>query len=317
MRVLCVINARSGQSGTGIYETLKAIGHTGAEVTLRYFHGGTTLRDIVRDGDKFDRVIAAGGDGTVTGVCYALRGTNVPVLAYPAGTANLLAMNLKIPSDPQKLASIALGDHTMTLDMGEVRIGSPGALDRRVEGFLVGAGAGFHTSIVEVADDLKQSLGVSAYFVGALANLMPTISKFTLTLDDKEVVRTEGIAVLVLNVARLQFDIPLIHHSDPTDGLLDVIVLRTKNALELLPVVWAAIIDLTTGNYTDRSPGVETYVAKHIIVEAEPALQVQFDGELLSATTPFEARVLPGSTRLLVPEELLNPAITSSRDIRQ
>jgi len=308
MRVLCVINTRSGQSGARIYETLKAIGHTGAEITLRYFHGGTTLRELVRDGSSFDRVIAAGGDGTVTGVCYALRGTNVPVLAYPAGTANLLALNLKIPSDPRRLASIAFGNHTVTLDMGEVRIGSPGALDRRIEGFLVGAGAGFHTSIVEVANDLKRSFGVSAYFMGALANLMPTISKFTLTLDNTQVVKTEGIAVLVVNVARLHFDIPLIHRGDPADGLLDVIVLRTRNTFELLPVIWAAIIDRTTGNHADRSSGVETYTAKHIVVEAEPALSVQFDGELLSATTPFEARVLAKSTRLIVPEEFFNSA---------
>ena len=299
MRILCIINDRAGQSDISIYECIRAIGKSGSETVVRYLHGGTSLRDVTRDVPQFDRVIACGGDGTVTGVCYAMRGSGVPLLAYPAGTANLLAMNLRIPYDPRELAAITLGSETTPIDLCELSVGEVGAPDRRTEGFMIAAGAGFDASIMLAAQDLKPSIGVSAYLVGALANLMPTISRFRLILDGKTV-ETEGIAVLVANVARLQFDLPLIHASDPRDGLFEVIVLRTCNAFELIPAVWAAIIDRTTGQHADRTAGVETYVASHVRIEADPALPVQFDGELMASSTPFEARVLPEPALLLV-----------------
>lgn len=302
MRVLCIINARAGQSDIGMYEFLKAVGQAGAEIAVRFVSGGKTLRDLVRDAETFDRIIAAGGDGTVTGVCYALRNTKIPIFAYPAGTANLLALNLRMPSDPERLASIALSGSITELDMGELSVGALGSPDRRIEGFMVGAGAGFDAAIMEVAQHFKQSIGVAAYLVGALANLTPTVSHFTLTLDERTV-ETEGIAVLVANVARLQFDLPLIHDSNPSDGFFEVIVLRTRNAIELLPAVWATIIDRTTGRHADRGAGVETHVASRIRIDADPALPMQFDGELLASTTPFEVRVLPKAARLVVPDE--------------
>jgi diacylglycerol kinase family enzyme len=285
-----------------MYDFLKAIGATGADVTVRFVTGGTTLRDLVRDASAFDRVVASGGDGTVTGVCYALRGSGVPILAYPAGTANLLALNLKMPVDPEQLASIALSDKVLDLDIGELTVGDSGTPDRRVEGFMVGAGAGFDASIMEGAQDLKQSIGSAAYLVGALANLTPTVSRFTLQLDGNEI-ETEGIAVLVANVARLPFDLPLIHESDPSDGRFEVVVLRTRNAIELLPAVWAAIVDRMTGQHAGRSAGVETHVASSIRVHVEPALPMQFDGEVLPANPSFEIEVLPRAARLLVPSE--------------
>lgn len=287
-----------------MYDFIRALGRTGAEVTLRFISGGSTLRDLTRYAEHYDRVVAAGGDGTVTGVCYELRGTGIPVMAYPAGTANLLALNLKMPLDPEELACIALGDNIAEIDMGELTVGDAGGLDRRHEGFMVAAGAGFDATIMETAQELKASVGVAAYLVGALANLTPTVSKFTLELDDR-VVETEGIAVLVANVARLQFDLPLIHSSDPSDGIFEVIVLRTRNAIELLPAVWAALIDRATGQHADRSAGVETHDARTVRVTADPPLPMQYDGEILDASTPFEVKVLPKAAKLLVPSAFM------------
>lgn len=304
MRILAIVNSRAGQSDSGLYEFLRVVGQTGAEITLRFLTGGSTLRDLTRDAAHFDRVIAAGGDGTVSGVCYALRDVSTPILAYPAGTANLLALNLGMPLDPAGLAHVALSDHMVDLDLGELAIGAPGSPDRRIEGFVVGAGAGFDAAIMETAEDLKSSIGVAAYLVGALQNLAPTVSRFTLTLDGRTV-ETEGIAVLVANVARMQFDLALTHESDPSDGVFEVVVARTRNAIELLPAVWSAVIDRATGLHSSRTAGLEIHSARHVRVEADPPLPMEYDGEALAVTTPFEASVLPGAARLLVPRAYL------------
>lgn len=301
MRVLAIVNSRAGQGDAGLYEFLRVMGTTGVDITLRFVVPGSTMRDLVRDATEFDRVIAAGGDGTVSSVCYALRDVDVPILPYPAGTANLLALNLTMPLDPAELARIALSDSIVDLDLGEIDIGQPGDPARRHEGFVIVAGAGFDAAIMEGAHELKGSIGVAAYLVAALQNIAPTVSKFTLELDG-ETVETEGIAVLVANVARLQFDLAITHESDPTDGRFEVVVLRTRNAIELLPAVWTAIVDRTTGLRPAKTAGIEVHSASRIRIEADPPLPVQYDGEITSGLTPFEARVLPGRARLLVPE---------------
>lgn len=301
MRILAIVNARAGQSDAGLYEFLRVMGSTGVEITIRFIVPGSTMRDLVRDAGEYDRVIAAGGDGTVSSVCYALRDVDVPILPYPAGTANLLALNLTMPLDPAELARIALSDNIVDLDLGEILIGEPGDPARRREGFVVVAGAGFDASIMEGAQELKGSIGAAAYLVAALQNLTPTVSTFTMELDG-ETIETEGIAVLVANLARLQFDLAITHESNPTDGQFEVVVLRTRNAIELLPAVWTAIVDRTTGLRPAKTAGIDVRSASKIRITADPPLPVQFDGEITSGLTPLEACVLPGRARLLVPE---------------
>jgi len=301
MRILAIVNARAGQSDAGLYEFLRVMGSTGVEITLRFIIPGSTMRDMVRDASEYDRVIAAGGDGTVSSVCYALRDVDIPILPYPAGTANLLALNLTMPLDPAELARIALSDNIVDLDLGELLIGEPGDPARRREGFVVVAGAGFDASIMEGAQELKGSIGAAAYLVAALQNLTPTVSTFIMELDG-ETIETEGIAVLVANLARLQFDLAITHESNPTDGQFEVVVLRTRNAIELLPAVWTAIVDRTTGLRPAKTAGIDVRSASRIRITADPPLPVQFDGEITSGLTPLEAVVLPGRARLLVPE---------------
>src|SRR5688572_2376693 len=47
---------------------------------------------------KPDRVIAVGGDGTVNFVAKKLLGTGIPLGILPAGSANGLARELKLPT---------------------------------------------------------------------------------------------------------------------------------------------------------------------------------------------------------------------------
>ena len=127
MRVLIVVNTRSGGGDSGLYYFVRALGASGAEVTLRFSDGTRSLESLVVDAASFDRVVAAGGDGTASAVCYALRDTGIPILVYPAGTANLLALNLNMPTEPRALADVALLGQQVRFDLGELaRSGSRG-----------------------------------------------------------------------------------------------------------------------------------------------------------------------------------------------
>ncbi len=298
MRVLVVVNLHAGGGDAGIYDYARALGAEGVEVTLRFASMGSRVEPLLHDARSFDVVVAAGGDGTVSAVCHATRGTGVPVLVYPAGTANLLALNLGLPLDAIRLARITAEGVPVSFDIGEL---TQGVDDATTSGFMVMAGAGYDATIMEAAQPLKSVFGPAAYLLAAVGNITPTVSSFDLVLDGREV-STEGIAVLLVNFGRIQFDLAVTHDWDPRDGLLDVAVVRTRNAAGLLPVVFAAMLD-RMGDYPDRTPGIEIHRAASITVSARPALRLQYDGEALDALTPFSARSLHRQATLLVPAD--------------
>lgn len=295
MNILVIANLRSGPGDPGLYDFVRELGEHGTEVTLRLLRENGDLSHLLRDATEYDRVVAVGGDGTVSSVVYALRGTGIPVMPYPAGTANLIAHNLRMPIDPTDLARLALEGTPVALDIGELDV------DGGV-GFLMMAGAGFDADLVEKARDLKQLIGEGAYLLAAIQNLQPTVSSFFLTLDGREIV-TEGIAVMLVNLARIQFDLSVTHGSDAQDGLLEVVVLKTRSVAGLLPAVWAVLLD-RLGEHTSR-PGLEIHSAREISIRAEPPLPVQSDGDLLECRTPISARVLPGAALVVLPADAL------------
>jgi diacylglycerol kinase family enzyme len=296
VRILIVVNLRSGQGDAGLYEYVRELGKTGSELTMRFLGPESDLPHALRDAADYDRIVAAGGDGTVSGVCHKVAGSGVPVLPYPAGTANLFALNMRLPADPHELARLTVAGNVRDVDLGEITYG---AGDRR--GFVVAAGAGFDANIMKSADRLKSTLGTAAYLVGALQNLTPKVARFKLTIDG-ESIESEGIAALVMNVARIQFDLALTHTSDPSDGILEVVIVRTRNVPGLIPTVWGAFLDRFVQK-PGHAAGLEVHSGRDIVIEAEPALALQYDGEVLPATTPLAVRILPGATRVVVPDD--------------
>jgi diacylglycerol kinase family enzyme len=300
VNILMVSNLRSGFGDPGLYDFVRELGAHRAEVTLRFMTEGADLAHLLRDAAEYARVVAAGGDGTVSAVAYELRDTGIPVLAYPAGTANLLSRNLRLPTDPVELALATIAGRTVSIDLGELVLPAHGGLGPHRVGFAIAAGVGYDATVMETAQSLKATLGEGAYIVGALQNLAPTVARFHIELDGRDI-ETEGIAVLVANLARIQFDLEVAHGSDAQDGLLEVVVLKTRTPAGLLPTVWAALLDRLQDH--PQRPGLEIHTASSVRVTADPALPVEYDGEVVTSTTPISARVLPRAATFLVSEE--------------
>lgn len=292
-------NLRSGFGDAAVYDFVRELGARHTEVTMRFLNEGADIRHLLRDASDYARVVAAGGDGTASAVAYALRGTGIPVLAYPAGTGNLLAKNLKLPLDAAELAITTIAGRTMTIDLGELTLPGKAGMQQRKQGFVIAAGAGYDARVMEAAQGLKQTLGEGAYILGAVQNLAPTVAHFTLDVDGRTI-ETDGIAVLLMNLARIQFDLVVAHGADAQDGMLEVVVVKTPSAAGLLPAIWAALLD-RLGDHPAR-PGLEIHTGSHVEVSADPPLALEYDGELLDAKTPFSAAVLPRAATFIVSE---------------
>jgi diacylglycerol kinase family enzyme len=318
MKALIVNNLQSGLRDGSIFEFTRKLAQDGDEMIVRSTDGHTPVESLLAGAADCDLVVAAGGDGTIASVCYALRNTGIPILPFPAGTSNLMVTNLDQPEEPHALAEMARSGRYLDFDLGEIDFESATEGDTGEEGagggatgggtgartvtkgFAVISGAGYDATIMENADRLKERLGPNAYLAAALTNPTPTVAHFTIELDG-QTVELDGIAVLVLNFSKIYPDISITHANDARDGLLEIAVLKPHSAVELLPAFFAAFLD-RTGGFPHRADAVETFRAKSAHITAEPPLSLQYDGEAPGGKTPFSARVLPAATRLIVTE---------------
>ena len=295
MKLLVINNLSSGYGEGAVYDFMRSFATDGDEICMRCTNGTTPVEALGEGAQKYDAVIAAGGDGTVATVCYLLANTGIPVLPFPAGTANLLALNLASPLEPHALAKMVRSGQTLDFDMGEICVG-----DRKF-GFSIMAGAGYDATIMRGAQRGKRLLGPIAYLKSAVVNAMPQQSKLTLELDSGTV-ESEGLGVLLVNFSKIQFDITVTHDNEPRDGEFDVVVLKAKTAFDLIPALFAGILD-RDGEFPDRTDALEIFRTRTVSVKADPPLEVQYEGEPTGLVTPFSARILPRATRLFISDE--------------
>lgn len=295
MKLLVINNLASGFGEGSVYDFVRSFARDGDEVCLRSTDGTTDVRDLLDDAEAFDAVVASGGDGTVATVSYRLANTGIPILPFPAGTANLLAANLASPLEPHALAKLVREERTLDFDLGEIEVAG------RRFGFGIMAGAGYDAAIMHGAAPAKRLLGPMAYLSAAIANPLPQTSKFKLTLDG-ETVESEGLGILLVNFSKIQFDISVTHGNEPRDGVFDVVVLKAQNAFELIPAVLAGLLD-RGGDFPDRTDSLELHRAREVRVEADPPMEVQYDGEATRLTTPFTAHIMRHAARFFISEE--------------
>ena len=101
------------------------------------------LNEILREAKRigFDKVIAAGGDGTIHTVVNAMiqNDLDLPLAVFPSGTANDFAYYFDLPHDIDSMAKLALDEHYTTCDVGKIN-------DRYFINFIVRIFTCFHIS---------------------------------------------------------------------------------------------------------------------------------------------------------------------------
>jgi YegS/Rv2252/BmrU family lipid kinase len=245
---------------------------------------GPLAQQAVTDG--MERVIVAGGDGSVTEAAHALVGTETSLAVVPGGTGNLLALNLDIPTDPKAAMRLALAGEVQPLDAGRAN----GTV------FLVAAGMGLDARTMRDADrSLKDRYGKLAYAIAGLRNLGRRHTLFTITIDGRRMYRY-GQTVLVANLSQVVAGMELVPDSDPDDGLLDVVILRTRRIRDLATLALRALLGQTRSDDL-----LEVHHGRHVLVETARPEPVQLDGDEIGALTRLEVTVEPSGLRLVRP----------------
>ncbi len=302
-RVHIIVNPASGQDRP-VLSILNDVFHpSGIDwevfVTKQSGDGYRYAKEAVAAG--VDAVGVYGGDGTVMEVASALINTNVPLAIFPGGTANVMSVELGVPSDPAEACAIVAGGH------GTVRTIDVGRYGDYI--FLTRLGMGLESNVIEnTAREQKDRMGWLAYALNTLRELSdPKPSKYRLTLDG-EVIETEGLTCVVANsgIITPNSGIPgrgvlsFAPGISVSDGVLDVVVIRAGNLGSLLSVA----ASMMAGN-EDAEPLLH-WTARDVTVEADPPQTVQLDGEILDQT-PIHATIIPNALRVIVPAASVSP----------
>jgi diacylglycerol kinase (ATP) len=250
-----------------------------------------------------DVVAVYGGDGTVAEVASGLLDTPVPMAILPGGTANVLSIELGIPSDLMQACLLACDPQATVrkIDIGTIN-------DRH---FLLRVGVGFEADMVEQADrELKDKYGVFAYLWSAVQNLYnPEIAHYQLTLDGQQV-ETEGLTCLIANSGNLgQAGMNLIPGIDVSDGWLDIMVIQQANLRALFDVIGSisGLKQVPLAEKTATQPNeqlqqsVQHWQAREVSLRTTPPQTVQFDGEILGKS-PIHCQILPQAIKVVIPK---------------
>ena len=297
MRALVIHNPRSGFGSDAVFQFERALLQGGDECVTRVLDEGFDAAVACAGAADYDVVVLSGGDGTVSTLLYELRGAEVPVCVFPSGTANLLCANVGNAPEPSALARACRVGKTAALDIGEISWESDAGA-ARTRGFALMSGTGFDAQLMQAALPNKAVMGQAAYFAAALANPRPSVERFTITVDGRTVER-EGITCLVANNAMIQGDIQIVPDCRMDDGLLDVIVVETSDAAQLLKPLAFGLVD-RSGRAIGR-PHIESFKGREIRIESSAPVPLEIDGEVMPGLVgAYEARVLPAAVRVVV-----------------
>lgn len=234
------------------------------------------------------QIVACGGDGTVGACAAAVGDTAIPIGVVPTGTTNVIAFELGLPSNPVRAARLLGGD------MRPVSFRT-----WRVNGrtMLLQLGVGFDGLLMwRTPRRLKRALGFVGVVVSALRHGVTFDFPEMRVTGELENGATRSVVVtsaMVANAKRWAGPQVAIPSADPTDDLVDVLLLQYRNFPQLAQF-WLGI--LFPGAPHLRLPFVEHARMRRLRIEAlgrpveahldgEPDLMTPLDVEPLGRVT--------------------------------
>lgn len=250
-----------------LLDSLRArLGNVEAVPTEGPLTAGRMARECIARGA--DLVCVAGGDGTLNEAAAGLAGAGVPLLALPAGTANVLSNELGTGNDP-------LGAIRRLEDMVPVAV-APGRL-RTADGerlFLCMAGAGLDARIVRlVSPQFKRRFGKLSYWEAGLAQLGRRLETFEAVIDGR---RHECSFALLSRVRNYGGDLWIARHANLLEDRLAVVLFEGDSSLRYVKYFAGVVLGRLEG-----MSGVHVLKAQQAEIRpsGDAAIDLQVDGE--------------------------------------
>ena len=240
---------------------------------------------------KFDRLIVAGGDGSV---CFAInemiknQSLNGKLVGYiPAGTANILQIETQIKKKAKEICQILVSDKHKKINLARIN-------DKY---FFLMAGIGFDSEIVASIDTrIKKYLGKIIFALKGFQHfLFLKKNKMQVEVDNKKIVADW---ILCTNSKYYAGPHSITNETNIFEKKIVTYIFKDLTRLKLIYYVW---LILTKGDLTPAKSVIKIDLDKIKINGINNKLLSQVDGENCGYNNQLEIQKTNKFVNLLVP----------------
>lgn len=257
-------------------------------------HSGAQIEQMARQAidEGCERLVAAGGDGTVNAVASLVAGTDMILGVLPMGTLNHFARDLGIAPDLEKAVKTLGEGKICRIDAGEVN----GKL------FINNSSLGLYPSIVRHREQQQERLGRSKWLALAWASLVmfgryPYLH-VRLVVDGKDFTTSTPLVFIGNNDYELRgFDIG--RRAKLDDGKLAIYIPHKVGRFGMIRLTIRALMGRL--READEFNAME---AREVVIETRrKKLRVALDGEVIPMHSPLRYRICQKALNVIVPAE--------------
>jgi YegS/Rv2252/BmrU family lipid kinase len=290
LRVKLIFNPTAGkpkESSGQLLEILTAMQHNNIAAEVHVLDGSQGIKSVIKrakeDGTKL--IVSSGGDGTVDAVAAELAGSDLTLGILPTGTANNLALNLRIPRDLGEAVSLLRNGKETRVDLGQAQ----GAKEKRY--FLELVTIGLLSDIFPSADQIRRGdLSRTREFVSMVAESTPSL--ITIQADGKKAASLSAYSVVVANMPYIGSHFRIDRKVNFKDKHLDIFVFTALTKAGLVNYA----VSYLNGDIDDET--VKHFRVKKATIGAHPAMAISLDGQPLEGAK-VTIKAAPGALRVM------------------
>lgn len=248
-------------------------------------------REAATSGEEY-RIYSCGGDGTMNEIINGIAGfPNVSVTMYAGGSGNDF---IRLFSNPEEFRDLSKLMDCKETEFNLIRCNDQYSLNI----CSVGLDARIGTDVANYKR-LPLLSGFRAYAISAVINVIRGIARHFVVEIEGEKIDDDFTMISVCNGRYYGGGFNPVPEADPSDGLLDVLLVKKVSRLQAATVVGK----YKDGRYKELPHLVRHIRTNHLKITCDEPSSINVDGELLVAKE-VEFSVSPHKIRFFYPKDL-------------
>jgi len=233
---------------------------------------------------KPERILIAGGDGTVKMVGETLAHKDVILGVLPSGSANGLSVDLELPADVLQNLEIAFNGRYIEMDMVSI--------NGKKSMHLSDLGA--NAELVKNYEEGKVR-GKLGYALKAFTTIMELADPFQAKIEvNEQVIETQARMIVIANSQRYGTGVTINPIGRMDDGKFEIVILKTLDLMLIGKIVMGNIP-------VENDENVTIISAEEAVITTNIPVSFQIDGEYCGMEQKLDIKILKQQMRVAVP----------------
>lgn len=233
-----------------------------------------------------DKIIAVGGDGTITLVANILLHSKIPLGILPAGSANGMAKEFGISLVPQEAIA--------TIENGMVKPCDSISINNQMECIHL-SDIGLNAQLIKYFDEgkLRGKIGYAKVILKTLWHREKIIVNME-TADEK--ICREAFMVVLANASKYGTGAVINPEGSINDGFFELVIVKRIN--------FATTLKMLINPEPYNTKHIEIYKCKSVNIHTKRKVPFQIDGEYIGKVKKLAASISPSSLQVILPKAI-------------